>query len=105
MPIYKLDGKKDSLQKYRVRINYTDSAGKNKQIDRVAYGKEEAKELERKLNLNLKEETQSKITVQQLYDEYINVKQYEVREATIDKSKRGNPSFCVNLKIYSKMII
>ena len=101
MPIYKMDGKKDSLQKYRVRINYTDSAGKNKQIDRVAYGKEEAKELERKLNLNLKEETQSKITVQQLYDEYINVKQYEVREATIDKSKKLLTTFILpHLKNY-----
>ena len=101
MPIYKMDGKKDGLQKYRVRINYTDSTGKNKQIDRVAYGKEEAKELERKLNLNLKEETQSKITVQQLYDEYINVKQYEVREATIDKSKKLLTTFILpHLKNY-----
>ena len=101
MPIYKMDGKKDGLQKYRVRINYTDSIGKNKQIDRVAYGKEEAKELERKLNLNLKEETQSKITVQQLYDEYINVKQYEVREATIDKSKKLLTTFILpHLKNY-----
>lgn len=45
MPIYKMDGKKDGLQKYRVRINFTDSSGKSKQIDRVAYGKEVAKEL------------------------------------------------------------
>ena len=38
MPIYKMEGKKDGLQKYRVRINYTDHAGNAKQIDRVAYG-------------------------------------------------------------------
>lgn len=45
MPIYKMEGKKDGLQKYRVRVNYTDREGKNKQLDRVAYGKEAAKEL------------------------------------------------------------
>lgn len=33
MPIYKMDGKKDGLQKYRVRINFTDSSGKSKQIE------------------------------------------------------------------------
>lgn len=80
MPIYKMDGKKDGLQKYRVRINFTDSSGKSKQIDRVAYGKEVAKELERQLAYNLSDETIKKITLQQLYDEYIAVKKFEVRE-------------------------
>ena len=49
MPIYKMDGKKDGKQKYRVRINYVDTTGKSRQIDRVAYGKEEAKDLEHEL--------------------------------------------------------
>ena len=84
MPIYKMDGKKDGLQKYRVRINYTDSTGKNKQIDRVAYGKEEAKELERKLNLNLKEETAPTRTFKELYDEYMEMHSHEVRESTMN---------------------
>ena len=35
MPIYKMQGKKDGLQKYRVRINYTDRSGKPRQLDRV----------------------------------------------------------------------
>ena len=87
MPIYKMDGKKDGLQKYRVRINYTDSTGKNKQIDRVAYGKEEAKELERKLCLKLKEEITAKITLEELADEYIKAKENEVRETTTAKNK------------------
>ena len=87
MPIYKMDGKKDGLQRYRVRINYTDSSGKNKQIDRVAYGKEEAKELERKLCLKLKEETTAKITLDELADEYIKAKKNEVRETTTAKNK------------------
>ena len=80
MPIYKMDGKKDGLQKYRVRINFTDSSGKSKQIDRVAYGKEVAKELERQLAYNLSDETIKRITLQQLYDEYIAVKKFEIRE-------------------------
>ena len=40
MPIYKMDGKRDGLQRYRVRINYTDKNGKARQLDRVAYGRE-----------------------------------------------------------------
>ena len=86
MPIYKMNGKKDGKQKYRVRINYTDSSGKSKQIDRVAYGKEEAKELERQLNCTLHEETVKRITVQDLVIEYIKAKNHEVRETTVDKS-------------------
>lgn len=44
MPIYKMKGSKDGRQKYRVRVNYIDNLGKNRQIDRVAYGSAEAKE-------------------------------------------------------------
>ncbi len=89
MPIYKMDGKKDGLQKYRVRINFVDKQGKSRQIDRVAYGKDAAKELELRLsNENQSDNITKKITVQQLYDEYIVAKKYEVRETTIDKSKK-----------------
>lgn len=88
MPIYKMDGKKDGLQKYRVRINYVDKDGQNKQLDRVAYGKEAAKDLERQLICDLKSETIKKMTLQQLYDEYIIAKKYEVRESTLDKSEK-----------------
>lgn len=90
MPIYKMEGKKDGLQKYRVRINYIDRDGKKKQIDRVAYGKENAKDLERQLNYELKsgEATTNRMTVQQLYDEYIEVKKAEIRETSLVKSKK-----------------
>lgn len=88
MPIYKMKGKKDGLQKYRVRVNYTDREGKNRQLDRVAYGKDVAKDLERQLYRNLTEETVKKITLQELYDEYIKVKQHEIRESTLDKTKK-----------------
>lgn len=102
MPIYKMDGKKDGLQKYRVRINYVDKEGKSRQLDRIAYGKEAAKELELLLsNENKSDIISPKLTVQQLYDEYIATKKYEVREATIDKSKKLLTTFVLpRLKDY-----
>lgn len=91
MPIYKMSGSKDGKQKYRVRVNYTDALGANKQIDRVAYGASEAKELERQLNYELKQAPQAKkMTVQSLYEEYIASKKGEIREATI---RRCNVEF------------
>ncbi|MBO5449760.1 MAG: site-specific integrase [Ruminococcus sp.] len=89
MPIYKMDGKRDGKQKYRVRINYVDNLGKPRQIERVAYGSEEAKQLERELNYQIKQEKPAaKLTVQALYDEYIRAKRFEVRESSIDKTQR-----------------
>ena len=40
MPITidKKAGKKDGLSRYRVRVNYTDSNGKAKQIERKVWG-------------------------------------------------------------------
>ena len=49
MPIYKTKTKKDGLQQYRVRINYTDRNGKARQLTRVTYGATEAKQLEAEL--------------------------------------------------------
>lgn len=90
MPIYKMDGKKGGKQQYRVRINYTDHNGKARQIDRIAYGSAEAKDLERQLTKEIKEQPISaSMTVQQLFDEYMEVKKYEVRETTLDKSRRN----------------
>ncbi len=89
MPIYKMNGRKDGKQQYRVRINYTDKNGKAKQIDRIAYGAAEAKLLETQLNREIKDQPLSvKRTVQELYDEYIVSKVHEVRETTLDKSKQ-----------------
>ena len=89
MPYYKVDGeKKDGLQKYNVRVNYTDDNGKAKQLTRVAYGLEAAKDLERKLIDGVKDKTittASKMTVQQLYDEFIADRKYKVREVTVEK--------------------
>lgn len=88
MPIYKMNGSKEGRQKYRVRINYTDFAGNSKQIERVAYGAQEAKILEDQLRRELKEQTPAqRLTVQKLYNEYMAAKKHEVRETTLEKSK------------------
>lgn len=95
MPIYKMTDKngknikKDGLQKYRVRINYTDILGKQHQLDRVAYGSEQAKQLEMQLvgKLNNKE-LSPKMTIEQLFNEYITAKRTEVRETSLDKTTR-----------------
>ena len=74
MPIYKMDGKKGGKQQYRVRINYVDQFGKPRQIDRVAYGSTEAKDLERKLSEEIKKSPPAaRKTLKDLYDEYIEV--------------------------------
>lgn len=91
MPVYKTKGKKDGLQKYNVRINFTTKNGEAKQMTRTAYGLEAAKDLERKLIDEIKEtdyNPSKKITVQQLFDKYITVKKDEVKESTLDKAIR-----------------
>ena len=89
MPIYKADGKKDGLQKYNVRINYMDGKGRARQLTRTAYGLEAAKDLERKLAAEKKSDNglrSRKMTVQELYEDYIDVKRYKVRESTLEKN-------------------
>lgn len=81
--------KKDGKQKYRVRINYTDSYGRNKQIERTAYGLDEAKQLEAELNQQLKEALPAeKINVGELYNLYVEAKKCEVKESSLNKSKK-----------------
>ena len=89
MPIYKADGKKDGLQKYNVRVNYLEkSTGKAKQLTRVAYGLEQAKELEMKLNYELKENQTGNISFMELYEEYARNQKHEVRETTYERTFR-----------------
>lgn len=89
MPIYKMNGKKDGKQQYRVRINYVDQFGKARQIDRVAYGSTEAKDLERKLTEEIKKTPPAaRKTMKDLYDEYIEACKPELRETTWDKKRR-----------------
>lgn len=87
MPIYKMDGKRGGKQKYRVRINYVDTFGKARQTDRIAYGKDEAKQLERELSYSLKDQKPAqKITVQALFDEYVLAKKSELRASTLEST-------------------
>lgn len=89
MPIYKMDGKRDGKNKYRVRINYIDATGKARQVDRVTYGSDEAKILELKLLQEIRHEAPAKrITLRELFDEYCEVRKNEIRESTLDKFKR-----------------
>lgn len=89
MPIYKMAGRRDGKQKYRVRINFIDLLGKKRQIDRVVYGAEEAKLLELQLKKSIKDETPSKgMTFSELFEEYCAVKKTEVRESTLHKMRR-----------------
>ena len=89
MPIYKTGKKnRDGISQYRVTYNYTDSNGKYKQISKCVYGSAEAKLTERELHLKTVEgAAPHKITVNQLYDEYIIYKKSEVRTTTLEKTK------------------
>ena len=85
IPIYKINGKKDGLQKYIVRINYISDSGQPKQLSRIAYGADKAKTLEMRLLDEIKfkhEMPVKKMTVQELFNEYKEVKKYEIRKRT-----------------------
>lgn len=90
MPIYKVGNtKKEGLQKYHVRINYITDNGEKKQITRSVYGIDVAKDLERRLENEIKVQREiptKKMTVKQLYDDYMAVRKYEVRAATLYRS-------------------
>ena len=84
-----MKGSKDGKQKYRVRINYIDNLGNNRQTDRVAYGMSEAKDLERRMQYEIKEQTPAaRMTVKALYDEYISSAKNELRETSLSKNKK-----------------
>lgn len=89
MPIYKTSDKKDGKTKYRVVVSYTTPDGKYKKKERAVYGQAEAKTMEAQLLRELKEAPPAtRMTVEQLFDEYIAAKRHEVRETTLDKSER-----------------
>ncbi len=86
MPIYK-DGKNkndEGLQRYKVRVNYHDSQGNYKQMTRIAYGLQQAKQLEIALQSEKKEPAQG-LTVQDAYKLYYESKKHEIRETTLEK--------------------
>lgn len=91
MPINKTGVKKDGLQQYRVRVNYTDASGKARQIERTAYGKDEAVALEQQLIAEYKDKRAmvTRITVQQLFDEYEVYHSHETRRTSHDSAMRN----------------
>jgi len=73
MPINKTNKKKNGLQGYRVRVNYTDMNGNPQQVERMSYGLSEAQFLEKQLLIEFKERkevSKSKMTINQLVEEY-----------------------------------
>lgn len=87
MPITKIEGKKkNGKQGYRVRVNYTDAFGHARQVERTAYGAEEAKETERRLSLQTKEVNPSALLLSDLSARYFAAQKHEVRESTYAKN-------------------
>lgn len=87
MPIYKLNGKRDGLQRYRVTVCYTE-AGKYKQTTRTVYGLAEAKQTEAELLARVGTPASSRMTVGSLAERFLAVKQPDVREITYNSMER-----------------
>lgn len=95
MPIYKMsdkDGKlikKDGKQKYRIIVSYTDSYGKHRQMERKAFGSDEAKQVERELALKIKQKSiaTTKFTLEELYNDYITSKKMKCVKLRLIKLK------------------
>ena len=89
MPINKINKKKGTSQVYRVRVNYTDANGKPQQVERTVYGLNAAQLKEKELLLEYKQEQKavsSKMTMQQLYDEYEVYHSHETRQSSHNKA-------------------
>ncbi len=85
MPITRTKKRKDGLQQYRVRINYTDVSGTARQVERTAYGLQEAQMLEMQLLSEYKETKKSptaRMTIEDLYHEYEKYHANETRATT-----------------------
>jgi len=92
MPIYKVNGEKDGKQKYLVRINYISDSGHPKQLTRIAYGSGVAKDLERQLSTEIKAKSETptrRMTIQELFDEYIEVKACELRKVSTERIRQS----------------
>lgn len=85
MPIYKIKGKqKDGLQAYNVTINYTDDAGKKRQIKRTVYGLTAAKDAEAKLLQDVKSGgVDSSISLNQFFRIYQKHRALSIRPQTL----------------------
>lgn len=88
MAITKVDGKKNGLQKYRVRVSYTDIYGKYRQKEKTAYGLDEARKIEMQLSYDVKHQTSGDMTVEKLIEEYLVSHKPEIKESTFIEVKR-----------------
>lgn len=94
MPIYKITGeKKDGLQKYRVIVNYTDSDGIKRRVERRVYGKSAAERAEAELRKKAAETPEepltktARMTVDDLWSLYREEKKNDVRASTMAKKE------------------
>lgn len=87
MPITKLQKKRDGLQGYRVRVNYTDpDTGAYRRIERIVYGKAEAAEMERQLSAEAKSPAPTaddRITVAEFVPQFLSYKSAEIRTSSL----------------------
>lgn len=73
--------------RYRVRVS-TIINGKQKQLERTAHSYSEAKQLEQKLLIQLKNPNEITLTIKELSEEYIKFKEIEVRKSSLLKIER-----------------
>lgn len=87
MPVTKIQKKRDGLQGYRVRVNFTDpDTGAYRRIERIVYGKAEAAETERQLSAEVKSPAPTaddRLTVAEFAQQYLKYKSTEVRPTTL----------------------
>ena len=87
MPITKTGKSKDGLTQYRVRVNYTDANGKYRRIEKLVYGKAEAREAEIEIQESLSPENSSRrMTISDLVEIYAEAQRHEVRETSLRES-------------------
>ncbi len=90
MPLYKTGKSKDGKQQYKVQINYVDKTGKYRQKSKLVLGLPEAKQTELELLADLSDPQKnqtSRLTIQELYNQYIEHKKHEVRATSLEKTK------------------
>lgn len=86
MPIYPTGRRKDGKTQYRVRINYTDTAGNHRQKEASCFGYQEALDLEKELLLKYSNKLpDNELTVSDFFETYKKLKGIEVRETTLNK--------------------
>lgn len=89
MPINKTGKKnKAGIAQYRVRYNYIDNDGKYRQITKTVYGAAEAKLVEAQLQAKALSAPTKTYTVQNLFEAYMQAQKNEIRESSLDKTRR-----------------